>query len=356
MPLRSVKMKRFIFGFQRRVWCPKWTPLSSSWRIVTTAMVVPFRFGCRGGRVASALTPPAHRTPEGPAVAPRPTGVHGRSGGVRSRLAEANRCPQCTRATHRRTRCNALGRRSVDRAEMRLRRRLALAGLLGGVSVALALVPHPVAAHAADAGWAWPVPVGGPAVLHGFAPPDRPWLPGHRGVDLRARAGAVVRAAGPGRVHFAGRIGRMWVVSVLHPDGLLTTYEPVRPLVRRGAWVRRGQPIGLLLRSGSHCGSPCLHWGLRRGPASLDPLALVGEARVRLLPLYPPDGPLPLPSFALAAAVTTAGCARGVSRAGRRACRAAAALPWCASGRSGSRSRRGPGRSRRASGPRSSRG
>src|SRR3954452_17493752 len=44
-------MKRFIFGFQRRVWCPKWTPLSSSWRMVTTAMsggslIGP---GCRGG-------------------------------------------------------------------------------------------------------------------------------------------------------------------------------------------------------------------------------------------------------------------------------------------------------------------
>src|SRR5215211_7800091 len=38
MPLRSVKMKRFIFGFQRRVWCPKCTPLSSSWRMVTTAI------------------------------------------------------------------------------------------------------------------------------------------------------------------------------------------------------------------------------------------------------------------------------------------------------------------------------
>jgi hypothetical protein len=40
LPERSVRMKRFIFGFQRRVWCPKWTPLSSSWRMVTTAMVV----------------------------------------------------------------------------------------------------------------------------------------------------------------------------------------------------------------------------------------------------------------------------------------------------------------------------
>src|SRR5690606_29049580 len=38
MPLRSVMMKRFILGFHRRVWCPKWTPLSRSWRMVTTAM------------------------------------------------------------------------------------------------------------------------------------------------------------------------------------------------------------------------------------------------------------------------------------------------------------------------------
>src|SRR6188472_1436975 len=40
MPLRSVRMKRLTFGFHLRVWCPKWTPLSSSWRMVTTAMAV----------------------------------------------------------------------------------------------------------------------------------------------------------------------------------------------------------------------------------------------------------------------------------------------------------------------------
>src|SRR5438105_9609926 len=38
MPDRSVKMKRRIFGFQRRVWWPKWTPASSSSRMETTAM------------------------------------------------------------------------------------------------------------------------------------------------------------------------------------------------------------------------------------------------------------------------------------------------------------------------------
>src|ERR1700733_5878379 len=39
MPLRSVKMYRFIFGFQRRVWWPKWTPLSRSCFIVTTVLM-----------------------------------------------------------------------------------------------------------------------------------------------------------------------------------------------------------------------------------------------------------------------------------------------------------------------------
>src|ERR1700688_3936653 len=34
-------MKRFIFGFHRRVWWPKWTPASSSCRMETTAINVP---------------------------------------------------------------------------------------------------------------------------------------------------------------------------------------------------------------------------------------------------------------------------------------------------------------------------
>src|ERR1700678_4363100 len=40
MPLRSPKMNRFIFGFQRRVWWPKWTPASSNCLMVTTATLV----------------------------------------------------------------------------------------------------------------------------------------------------------------------------------------------------------------------------------------------------------------------------------------------------------------------------
>jgi murein DD-endopeptidase MepM/ murein hydrolase activator NlpD len=76
------------------------------------------------------------------------------------------------------------------------------------------------------------------------------------------------------------------VVSVDHADGLRTTYEPVTPAVVAGQAVRAGEVIGTL--DAGHPGCPltaCLHWGLRRGEVYLDPLALVGRARVRLLPM-----------------------------------------------------------------------
>jgi murein DD-endopeptidase MepM/ murein hydrolase activator NlpD len=123
-------------------------------------------------------------------------------------------------------------------------------------------------------------------VVRRFAPPPRPWLPGHRGVDLAADQRAAVYAAGPGVVRFAGQLAGRGVVSIDHADGLRTTYEPVTPLVATGQEVRAGDMIGRL--DAGHPGCPvlaCLHWGLRRGDTYLDPLALVGLARVRLLPL-----------------------------------------------------------------------
>ena len=119
-----------------------------------------------------------------------------------------------------------------------------LAGLLASALATGA--PAGASAPAPPTRWAWPVAVASPVVVRGFAPPAQPWLPGHRGVDLLARSGALVRSAGPGVVHFAGRIGGVGVVSVLHPGGLLTTYEPVRPPVRAGVAVRRGQALGRL--------------------------------------------------------------------------------------------------------------
>jgi murein DD-endopeptidase MepM/ murein hydrolase activator NlpD len=140
--------------------------------------------------------------------------------------------------------------------------------------------------HAAGAyGW----PVGSRLVVRRFDPPPQPWLAGHRGVDLAGSPSEVVRAAGSGTVVYAGVIAGRGVVSVAHPGGLRTTYEPLTPAVAVGDVVGPGSPLGTL--EGGHPGcaaSPCLHWGLRRGDLYLDPLALLGLGRVRLLPLAGP--------------------------------------------------------------------
>jgi len=120
-------------------------------------------------------------------------------------------------------------------------------------------------------------PVPGP-VLRPFDPPDRDWLPGHRGVDLAAGVGSPVRAAADGRVSVAQVIAGRGVVTIVHGD-LRTTYEPVRASVRVGQTVSAGEVIGVV--ETGHCASGCLHFGLKRGEEYLDPL---GGGEIRLLP------------------------------------------------------------------------
>ncbi len=134
-------------------------------------------------------------------------------------------------------------------------------------------------------GWHWPVE-GRPVVLRPFAPPPAPWLAGHRGVDFAAEPGDRVLAAGDGIVGYAGPLAGRGVVTVLHANGLRTTYLPVRPSVRPGQTVHAGRPIGTLAAGAAHCPGTCLHWGLLRGPQYLDPLLLLRAPRLRLLPIW----------------------------------------------------------------------
>jgi murein DD-endopeptidase MepM/ murein hydrolase activator NlpD len=162
----------------------------------------------------------------------------------------------------------------------------------------------------------WPLD-GTPRPQRRFEPPPRPWLPGHRGVDLAATAGDVVRSAGPGVVLFAGMVAGRPVVTVGHADGLRTTYEPVLPRVRAGDRVAPSTPLGALLNGHPGCPVPaCLHWGLRRGEEYLDPLALLGLGPVRLLPV---DGESPVgPPTAGARAAAQRWASSGGSRTASR--------------------------------------
>ena len=122
------------------------------------------------------------------------------------------------------------------------------------------------------------------AVLRAADIPAQDWLPGHRGVDLALPVGADVLAAADGVIAHAGLVAGMPVVYIDHPDGIRTTYQPVRPLVEAGDTVTEGQVIG---RLGPHPGGDeGLHWGARTGPDTyLNPLVLLARPTIRLKPL-----------------------------------------------------------------------
>ncbi|MBI2711220.1 MAG: M23 family metallopeptidase [Actinobacteria bacterium] len=120
-----------------------------------------------------------------------------------------------------------------------------------------------------------------------FRPPSTPYGAGNRGIEYRTAPGTPVRAAADGRVTFAGTVaGAVWV-TILHADGVRTSYGPLATRsVRSGQPVRRGDPLGT---SGA-----VLHVGARRGDTYLDPATLwSGRRQAVLVPL---DGAGPVSS------------------------------------------------------------
>ncbi|GAB3876383.1 murein hydrolase activator EnvC family protein [Terrabacter terrigena] len=133
--------------------------------------------------------------------------------------------------------------------------------------------------------WAWPLDPE-PSVERRFDPPEQPWLPGHRGVDLAAASGQSVQSPAAGTVTYSGRLAGRGVVVVAHDRGLRSTFEPVDGSVEVGATVARGERVGVVTSTAGHCApAVCLHWGVLRGQTYLDPLSFVGRARIVLLPL-----------------------------------------------------------------------
>ena len=146
-----------------------------------------------------------------------------------------------------------------------------------------------VPAVADDVRLDWPLRPA-PAVARGFDAPSPDWNPGHRGVDLPGTPGQPVYAAGAATVVFAGVLAGRPVVSLAHPGGLRTSYEPVRAAVRVGQAVTSSTVIGSLVAGHAGCrAAACLHWGAMWGPAShadyVDPLGLLKSTSIRLKPL-----------------------------------------------------------------------
>jgi Peptidase family M23 len=136
------------------------------------------------------------------------------------------------------------------------------------------------------ADWRWPLH--GPVVGHFRVTPRAPFARGQRrGIDLAAAPGSAVRAACAGRVTFRGALPRLGLAISVRCGALVATYLRLGTVVvRRGAVVAPGQPLGTLGPAGA------LRLGARRAAdrrGYLDPLTLLGD------PTPPSLGPAPLP-------------------------------------------------------------
>ncbi len=152
---------------------------------------------------------------------------------------------------------------------------------------------------AAGASGVWPL---AGAVVRGYDPPEERWGAGHRGVDLAGAPGDAVVAPVAGVVSFVGAVAGRPVVVVAH-GAERTTLEPVTATVVVGQAVAAGDVLGRLEAGHEPCpAAACLHWGLKRGEAYLDPRTVVA-ASYRLLPA------------SAAAAVTERAAARDAARA-----------------------------------------
>jgi murein DD-endopeptidase MepM/ murein hydrolase activator NlpD len=100
----------------------------------------------------------------------------------------------------------------------------------------------------------------------------------HWGLDLSARAGRAVGAAGPGLVVRAGWAhGYGLLVEVRHGGGLVTRYSHLaRVLCRTGEAVEPGQALGLVGSTGRVTG-PHLHFEVWQHGQPRDPLAVLDE-------------------------------------------------------------------------------
>jgi hypothetical protein len=148
--------------------------------------------------------------------------------------------------------------------------------------------------HVAAAALVLVAPLGGP-VARGFDVGENPFEGGrHRGVDLAASPGAVVRAPCRGKVVVAGRVGSSGgVVTVLCGRWRVSVMPLASVAVRRGADVRPHARLGVLARSPAHAG---LHLGVRRDGVRfgyVDPLRFL--APPSSAPFVAPPGRAPPP-------------------------------------------------------------
>lgn len=95
----------------------------------------------------------------------------------------------------------------------------------------------------------------------------------NEGINIAAPAGTKVLAIAGGEVIYVGREPKVYgnLIVIKHDGGYLSAYaHNEKILVKKGAFVKQGQPIALVGATGS-VKSPQLHFSMRKGKKTLNP-------------------------------------------------------------------------------------
>ena len=171
-----------------------------------------------------------------------------------------------------------------------------------GLIVAALVFSSPANAGVLSFTWMWPVDAPH-RVIREFMSPATEYGSGHRGIDIAAVAGVAVHAPASGRVLFSGKVAGRGVLTIEHPNDVVSTIEPIEAFVTVGDIVSAGDVVGVVappdvVWDASHVCS-CVHVGARYRGSYVSPRTLLEQARTAVLKPWG-DGPTTTRAGALA--------------------------------------------------------
>lgn len=163
------------------------------------------------------------------------------------------------------------------------------------VAIATLVVSTPASAGVLSYTWIWPVDAPH-RVIREFMAPATEYGPGHRGIDIAVAPGTSVHAPAAGRVLFSGSVAGRGVLTIEHPNEVVSTIEPIEASVTVGDVVMAGDVVGVVappdvVWDASHVCS-CVHLGARYRGSYVSPRTLLGQARTAVLKPWG-EGPTP---------------------------------------------------------------
>lgn len=147
-------------------------------------------------------------------------------------------------------------------------------------------VAHEVAQAACRTSMQWPLEHA--QVIGEYDAPAKQWLPGHRGLDLRARPQDAIIAPADGVVAFSGKVAGKSVVTLRHgaeTGSLTSTFEPAVTTRPVGAVIAKGS-VSLVLKVARNIAPMDVCIGASRAEdVIMHPSGRVRSMRVELKPL-----------------------------------------------------------------------